>query len=266
MTDVTPKLGGWLADSGQPDAVGQVDLLFVDHHGTVRQTSTTTVVERNGVLDLRQWCSPVENQRELGSCVGNSVVGALEFLQGRDGLPRRDLSRLFVYYNSRLMHRAQDVDGGTFIRLAIGTLSSLGTCTEEKWPYDVSKVFVRPAWGSYREAYTNKVGAYYRIDGTGEDRVRQVKSALQTCNPVVFGVSIDQAFLDLRTGDVPMLNSKFIVGAHAMMLCGYDDNSRRFIVRNSWGTGWGDGGYCLMPYEYMDAGGADDFWVVTAAV
>ena len=260
----TPKLGGWLPDSTQPDLERHVDVLFHDNVSQVVSSMTTTVIEKNGVIDLRHWCSPVENQRDLGSCVGNSVVGALEFLQGRDGLPQKDLSRLFVYYNSRLMHGAQEVDGGTYIRLAIGTLSSLGTCSEEKWPYDTSKVFVRPTWGSYREAYANKVGSYYRIIGTGGDRIDQVKKAIQTCNPVVFGVSIDQAFLNLRTGDVPEIDKSRIVGAHAMMICGYDDTSQKLIVRNSWGTMWGDGGYCRMPYTYLDAGDADDLWVVTA--
>ena len=265
MSDLTPRVGGWLADSSQPDAVNNVDLFFADHQGGLRADAAKTVTEKDGVIDLRKWCSPVENQRELGSCVGNSVVGALEFLQVRDGIPHKDLSRLFVYYNSRLMHGSQEIDGGTYIRLAIGTLSSLGTCSELKWPYDVSKVFVRPSWGSYREAYANKVGSYYRIVGTGEERIRQVKVAIQTANPVVFGVSIDKQFLELRNEQAPMLNSDEVVGAHAMMICGYDEGRKCLIVRNSWGTGWGSGGYCLMPYGYLDAGEADDFWVVTAA-
>ena len=263
MTEI-PKVGGWLPDSSQPDASSNVDLVFSDNYGNLLSNSSTTAVEKNGIVDLRGWCSPVENQRELGSCVGNSVVGALEFLQIRDGAPYKDLSRLFVYYNSRLMHRSQEIDGGTYIRLAIGTLSSLGTCSEQKWPYDVSKVFVRPSWGSYREAYANKVGSYYRIVGVGQDRVQQVKAAIQTANPVVFGVSIDKSFLQLSDEEVPTLNRNEIVGAHAMMICGYDDVKRSFIVRNSWGTTWGSGGYCLMPYSYLDAGEADDFWVITA--
>ena len=265
MTDITPRLGGWLPDVGQPDATSNIDLLFHDNMNNISNSTSKIVVERNGSIDLRDYCSPVENQRDLGSCVGNSVVGALEFLQRRDGFQHKDLSRLFVYYNSRLMHGAQEVDGGTYIRLAIGTLSSLGTCTEDKWPYDTSKVFVRPTWGSYREAYANKVGSYYRIVGTGDDRIQQVKKAIQTCNPVVFGVSIDQAFLDLRNFDVAPLDRARIVGAHAMMICGYDDYARSLIVRNSWGTLWGDNGYCRMPYTYLDAGEADDLWVITAS-
>lgn len=250
----SPKLGGW-----RPEEPDSQDLLFEDHSAKMMIKESATA----GVLDLRKWCSPVENQRDLGSCVANAVVGGLEFLQIRNGQTLKDLSRLFVYYNSRLMHQQSDVDEGTFIRLAMGTLSSLGTCEEIKWPYDTSKVFFRPTWGAYREGYAHKISSYYRIDGTGQSRIDQIKKALEAQHPVVFGCTVDNDFINTSSSGVVMMpkSVRTIAGGHAMLIVGYKDNGNTLIVRNSWGTTWGDNGYCYMPSSFLDATDANDFWV-----
>lgn len=250
----TPKLGGWRAEA--PDAN---DHMFNDHPAKMILKESP----QNGIVDLRKWCSPVEDQRDLGSCVANAVVGGLELLQIRNGQPLKDLSRLFVYYNSRLMHQQADVDEGTYIRLAMGTLSALGTCSESKWPYDTSKVFYRPSWGSYREAYANKIQSYYRIDGDGSYRLAQINKALEAGHPVVFGCMVDNHFMNTGgDGKISMPQTGRVVqGGHAMLIVGYKDFGRTLIVRNSWGTGWGDNGYCYMPDTYLDATDANDFWV-----
>lgn len=266
---MTIKLGAWRPDSTQPLSVGTIaDLPFANKNAAVVEAAgsmvASPVVETNGVLDLRQWCSPVENQAQAGSCVGNAVVGALEFLQIRNGLPYTDLSRLFVYYNSRLMHGDQDKDDGTYIRIAMGTLSSLGTCSEAKWPYDLNNLFIRPSWGAYREAYPHKITSYYRIQEThGQALVDAIKRALQAQHPVVFGVLVDDAYISVGSDGMVAMPKKDRgnVGGHAQLIVGYDDNQRRWIVRNSWGTWWGDKGYAYVPYDYLDASAASDFWV-----
>lgn len=251
-----PHLGGWRAESPDPE-----DRLIRDNMSRMLLKESST----NGVLDLRKWCSPIENQRDIGSCVGNGVVGGLEFLEIRDGIPYQDLSRLFVYFNSRLMHGDSDKDTGTYIRLAMGTLSSLGVCTEKKWPYDTSKVFVRPSWGAYREAYAHKIDAYYRIDGTGQDRIESIKRALEAHHPVVFGCLVDAAFQAIGSDGIVKMpgSTRTNVGGHAMLIVGYRDDGKTLIVRNSWGVAWGDRGYCYMPADYLDATNANDFWVPT---
>jgi len=254
-----PKLGGYRVD--QPSTE---DYKFVDNASKIEASVAASpgIVETNGVLDLRQWCSPIEDQSSAGSCVGNGVVGALEFLQIRNGQPLTDLSRLFVYYNSRLMHKEQDKDNGTYVRLAFGTLSSLGTCTEAKWGYDLSKLFVRPTWGSYREAYANKIDSYYSIDGDGQSRIDLIKRALRAQHVVVFGMTVDQDYMNFRGGIVAMPKAtRTNSGGHCQVIVGFDDNTKCWIVRNSWGTGWGDKGYALVPYDYLDASHANDFWV-----
>jgi C1A family cysteine protease len=262
--DHMPKLGGYRPDATMPGASSHDDLLFVDNkHKLI--ASPSYIQEKNGLLDLRLWCSLVEDQARAGSCVGNSVVGALELLMIRDGIPFQDLSRLFVYYNSRLMHGEQESDHGTYIRLAIGTLSAIGTCTEAKWPYDLNNLFLRPTWGSYREAYAFKCGSYYSITGNGLGRIEQIKDALKTGNPVVFGMTVCNDFVGYTGGVMPMpKKTRINTGGHAMMICGYDDNLQCYIVRNSWGQNWGISGYALIPYDYLDASDANDCWCITS--
>lgn len=262
---------GWRPDSTQPLPAGMSsfsDYPFEGANASFVESVASLVkdpgVETSGVLDLRMWCSPIENQSRAGSCVGNSVVGALEFLQIRNGLSYVDLSRLFVYYNSRLQHGETDRDEGTYIRLAFGTLTGLGTCTEKSWPYDLSKLFIRPSWKSYREAYPHKITSYYRIQETsGQPLVDAIKRALQAQHPVVFGMIVDNDYMNVgRDGIVSMPRKDRIdPGGHAQVIVGYDDNARRWIVRNSWGVGWGDLGYAYVPYDYLDVSDANDFWV-----
>lgn len=265
-----PVLGGHLLDSTQQGAAFQNDLLFMNVVSTLHAQGiaapAATIVEKNGILDLRLLCSPIEDQGGIGSCSANAVVGALEFLQIRNTSKHTNLSRMFLYYNARLMDQRQNEDKGSHLRLAIGTLSSIGTCSEAKWPYDPKRVFVRPSWGSYREAFPNKVGAYYRIGGSSTTRIDLIKRALQGQHTVCFGVTVDDAFKLYRSGTLTMpTDDRGDTGRHAMLIVGYDNTRHTFIVRNSWGTWWGEKGYCHMPWGYLAASDAEDFWVVTLA-
>ena len=58
-------------------------------------------------------------------------------------------------------------------------------------------------------------------------------------------------------------STESVVGGHAVLAVGYDESERRFIVRNSWGAGWGIKGYFTVPYSYLtDPNLANDFWTI----
>jgi len=99
-------------------------------------------------VDLRAGCSPVENQQDIGSCVANAIVSDLEYLQIQQTGQYTDLSRMFLYYNARLLHNDVDKDKGSYIHLAMDSLKKLGTCAEATFPYDTNNVFMRPSWES----------------------------------------------------------------------------------------------------------------------
>ena len=54
------------------------------------------------------------------------------------------------------------------------------------------------------------------------------------------------------------------LGGHCVMIVGYQDSTKQFIVRNSWGSSWGLSGYFYLPYEYIDPANnlASDFWTL----
>lgn len=213
-------------------------------------------------VDLRGTCPPVENQGSLGSCTANALVGALECLEILDKVPFADLSRLFIYYNERVIEHSVKSDSGAMLRDGIKTLVKQGVCSEKKWPYVVSRLAQKPSAACYEEAAQHQVTSYQRILTLDE-----MRSCLAEGFPFVCGFTVYESFESrqvARTGVVPMPKpAERVVGGHAVVAVGFHDSERRFIVRNSWGTDWGMKGYCSMPYDYLaNSNLAEDFWTI----
>jgi C1A family cysteine protease len=213
-------------------------------------------------VDLRPGCSPVEDQGELGSCTANALVGSLEYLMKKDKAKFADMSRLFIYYNERVIEHTVRTDSGAMIRDGIKTLAKQGACTEKSWPYDTAKFAVKPPKPCYAEALDYQILSYARIDS-----LEELRACLAEGFPVVFGFSAYESFEspELRkTGVLEMPGpEERMLGGHAVLAVGYDDSSRRIIVRNSWGRRWGIKGYFTMPYAYASSRDlSDDFWTI----
>ena len=212
---------------------------------------------------MRSKCSPVEDQGQLGSCTANALVGALEFLEIKQGAKFANLSRLFVYYNERVIEGTVNQDSGAFIRDGIKSLSKQGVCTEPEWPYKINKFKNKPPAACYRTAKKHRILSYHRISNANE-----MRSCLAEGFPFVFGFTCYDAFESAAVARSGVLNmpgpKEKVVGGHAVMGVGYDDGARRFVIRNSWGSDWGQKGYFTMPYDYLDPAKnlADDFWTV----
>jgi C1A family cysteine protease len=216
-------------------------------------------------VDLRPQCPPVENQGDLGSCTGNALAGALEFLEKKDGVRFADLSRLFIYYNERVVEHSVKSDSGAMIRDGIKTLKKDGVCSEKKWPYVTSKFAVKPGPACYKEGLQHQIVSYQRIL-----TLDQMRACLAEGFPFVFGFTVYEGFESqqvARTGTVQMPKSaERVMGGHAVLAVGYNDAKKRFTVRNSWGADWGMKGYFTMPYAYLaNRNLSDDFWVIRRA-
>jgi len=213
-------------------------------------------------VDLREGCSRVEDQGQLGSCTANALVGNLEFLRRKAGRRVSNLSRLFIYYNEREMEGTINDDAGAMIRDGVKSLVNLGVCTERKWPYDITKFTQKPPDACYKQAADHQVTSYHRIIS-----LQQMRECLAEGYPFVFGFSVYEAFESeevANTGklDLPKPGEKQL-GGHAVMAVGYDDSAKRALIRNSWGRSWGTKGYFTMPYDYIsDDNLADDFWTI----
>jgi C1A family cysteine protease len=207
-------------------------------------------------------CSPIEDQKKLGSCTANALIGALEFLERKDGVPFVDLSRLFVYYNERVIEHTIASDSGAMLRDGIKTLSKQGVCTEKKWPYVITHFKNKPPKACYAEAGGHLITSYQRVQSLDD-----MRSCLAAGFPFVFGFTVYDSFESAdveHTGVVPMPASKeAVVGGHAVVAVGYKDNDKRFIARNSWGTSWGQQGYFTIPYDYLtNSKLSGDIWTI----
>jgi C1A family cysteine protease len=215
-------------------------------------------------IDLRPACPPVYDQGELGSCTANAIGVAHEFQQMEQKLPNVFMpSRLFIYYNERVVENTIDSDSGAMIRDGIKSIGTEGVCPETSWPYDIAKFRDKPSPGCYQEAAAHKAIMYRRIS----HNLRQMKGCLAGRHPFVFGITVYESFegeVVARTGKVSMPSpGEGVVGGHAVLAVGYDDAQDRFTVRNSWGEDWGMKGCFTIPYAYLlDSNLADDFWTI----
>lgn len=212
-------------------------------------------------VDLSPQCSPIEDQGQLGSCTGNAIVGVMEYLI-RVKKDTTDLSRLFVYYNERVIEGTISEDAGAIIRDGIKTLASLGVCPEKSCKYDVAKFMKKPTATAYKAALKRKISSYQRLS-----TLDNMLACLASGAPFVFGFTVFESFESDATAHTGLMTMPFPreknLGGHAVCAVGYDKTKQLVKVRNSWGAGWGDAGHFYMPFEYINnAHLADDFWTM----
>ncbi|MBV9128743.1 MAG: DUF4339 domain-containing protein [Verrucomicrobia bacterium] len=216
-------------------------------------------------VDLRGYFTAVEDQGQLMSCTANAVAGAYEYWVKRHTQQDYDVSRLFIYYNARWRNHEQDSDAGSVIQFAMEGLESFGACAERTWPYEPRLVTTRPNGASFEEATHFKIKEKQLV----QQKLDDWRHCLAEGHPIVFGCKLFNSFdtCTQRGGVVPMPDPQELTrrdhGAHSMCCVGYSDSEQVFIVRNSWGTDWGDKGYCYMPYNYLmnEQLGFRDSWI-----
>ena len=92
-----------------------------------------------------------------------------------------------------------------------------------------------------------------------------LRSWLIKKEPIAIGIAIYSNFMNSKTGmiGIPKQTDDFM-GGHAVIICGFDDKNKRFILRNSWGVYWGDKGYFYLPYDYISNKElCGDLWIIT---
>jgi C1A family cysteine protease len=214
-------------------------------------------------IDLRPKCPPIYNQGQLGSCTANGIAAAIEFDQGKQRKKEFTPSRLFIYYNERAIEGTIPQDSGAQVRDGIKSVATLGAPPESDWPYNIKKFADKPPPVAYADAKKDLVAAYARVNQS----LTQMQGCLAEGFPFVFGFTVYDSFESdavAASGIVPMPSpGEHVAGGHCVLAVGYEEAKRVFIIRNSWGTGWGMKGYCTMPYEYLlNAQLASDFWTI----
>jgi C1A family cysteine protease len=241
---------GWL-----PDLPDQRDFIYAAPRPVISKLPAK--------VDWRSKCPGVYDQGQLGSCTANAIGGAFEFEQLKQGFVDFMPSRLFIYYNERVIEHTVRSDSGAMIRDGIKSVNKQGVCTEKMWPYDPAAFANRPTPSCYTEALDHQVVSYQRV----QRNLNQMKSCLSEGYPFVLGFTVYESFESPEVAKSGVLNmpkeTEAEVGGHAVMAVGYDDGSKRFIIRNSWGPAWGQKGYFTMPYRYLlEPNLSDDFWTI----
>jgi len=226
--------------------------------------------------DLRKWCSPVEDQKSLGSCTANAAVGLLEYFERRAFGKYLNASRLFVYKVARNLLGWKG-DQGCYLRTVMKSMVLFGVSPEQHWPYQVAYFDNEPPAFCYAFAQNYKAIQYYRHDLAGA-KPREVLNSVLTYLagglPCMFGFSVYSSIPGLGdgAGEIPFPRpGDALEGGHAVMAVGYDsskgieDCTGALLIRNSWGPEWGDKGYGWLPYAYVEAGLAVDFWSLVRA-
>jgi len=275
MEETTKRGMGWLPD--YPD--------FRDY--TVESEQISPILKRVRLLqttrkvpekvDLRSWCSPIEDQGELGSCTAQAGVGVIEYFEKRAFGKHMNASRLFLYKVTRNLLKWTG-DTGAFLRTTMGALVLFGVPPEKYWPYQTADFEKEPPAFCYAYAQNYQAISYYRLDPSGtskEELLKRIKTNLAGGLPSMFGFtvydSISQADKDGRI-PFPAAGEK-VLGGHAVVAVGYDDRMKikniepggttttgALLLRNSWGKAWGEAGYGWLPYDYVLKGLADDWW------
>ncbi len=257
---ITPqKRGlGWI-----PDVPDQRDKIFRPLPEALKLTRLAAVTR----IDLRDQCPPVYDQGQLGSCTANALAGAFDFDRGKQGHSFMTPSRLFVYWNSRYMEGTIDTDAGATLRDGIKSLNVSGVPPEIDWPYIIDKFRDKPSEKSYQDAQESQTLEYRRIVTPHDDPSHDMLACLNEGYPFVTGIAVYESFETPdteRTGIIPMPEpEERLLGGHAVLVVGYDVGKKHYIVRNSWGSDWGDEGHFYLPFEYLTSKGlASDMWMI----
>jgi C1A family cysteine protease len=229
-------------------------------------------------VDLRKWCSPVENQLTLGSCTAHAGIGIVEYYERRAFNKHTEGSRLFLYKVTRnLMQQTGDTGGR--LRDVMRALALCGVAAEKYWPYNVAGFDKEPDAFIYSIANNYEAMKYFCHDPMGSnvssaEVLESVKKYLVAGIPSMFGFygfpSFDSS--DVKGGIPYPCQGESAEWGHAIVAVGYDDGKKiknlkcnrettgALLIRNSWGTSWGEKGYGWLPYDYVINKLASDFW------
>jgi C1A family cysteine protease len=233
-------------------------------------------------VDLSYWCSPIEDQGSLNSCTAHAAIALIEYAQKKSSDTYIDASSRFLYKVTRsLMQR--EGDSGASVRDTMKAMVAFGVCPEQYWTYEEDKFDEEPTPFCYSFAENYKTLKYFRLDYASISRytlLAQVKVLLASEIPCIFGFTLYNSVYDefnVQRGHIPLPNKHDkVIGGHTVVAVGYHDrkviengdtnpSEGALLIRNSWGTRWGQGGYGWLPYDYIIQGLTADWWSLLKA-
>jgi hypothetical protein len=261
MDDKRVMINGFMRKFNlHPDPKDKRDLI------RVHRTPKMALPIRSSVMDLQP---SIRDQENLGACTGFGTARCVAHCMNKQGISFKGdwPSPLFNYFNSRAEMGTIHEDSGSYIRTAIKSAVKFGSCSEEVWPYVVPRFMLKPSIRAYKEAEKNQALVYERIAVNGwlTRSIDGIRQAIADGFTVVFGMILYESFMNVGADGIvpiPRLWERKL-GGHCMALVEYEMESKQqfFTAANSWGKGWGKGGYCYIPASMIKKYGSD-FWII----
>lgn len=203
-------------------------------------------------VDLRSGFSKIRDQKGLGACTSFSMSSIFEYILNKIDGNNVSLSPRFLYYN--VCKKNSDdtpIDKGSSFYENIVSLGEDGICEEFLCPFE-EDFRLPPTEESRIDANSRLVTKAENVDITHE----ALTSALADGHPIGVSLKVFDSFGKNHKGFVFRPSEKELkstdYGYHAMVLCGYSEKEKIYIVRNSWGVQFGDKGYCYIPFSYIE--------------
>ena len=231
---------------------------FPDHRDflyRLRGPSVEFLLTLPDFIDLRSQLPPVWDQGNIGSSVAHAIADATYLCKGF--LP----SRLDLYYQARARVHQTSYDAGCSIRSMLKAISNEGVLSESHYPYKEWKFRCKPPTEG---RVTLSSYTYFALD---HQNLSDLKRCLASGHPFFFGLSAHRAFDSVKMERDGLLSNPIyneeILGGLCVLCVGYDDSDQQFILRNSWGSSWGQEGYFKAPYSYLtNPKLVSDFWTI----
>lgn len=223
-----------------PSAINSNDEFYTDEDVPILKSA-----------DLTKYFLKVKDQGLLGSCTAFPVAAVYEFV-AKQNTKSVDISELFIYYNTRASKGNIDEDSGATLLETINSVKEKGACYSENHPYTIESFARKPNEKAFTEAQHQVVEKACRVNITEE----KFKQAISSGHPIIIGLKLFKSFYPKNKSAVVPYPSKNEAeyenhGNHALLIVGFNDDEKLFKIRNSWGTGFGENGYCYAPYDYI---------------
>jgi C1A family cysteine protease len=203
----------------------------------------------------------------------------MEYYERRAFGKHIDASRLFLYKATRNLLQWTG-DTGAFLRSTMAAMALFGVPPEKYWLYIVPNFDMEPSAFLYSFAQSYQALQYCRLDPSGTPQdvlLKRIKCCIAAGIPPMFGFTVFSSIRQAgaNEGKIPFpCPGEKILGGHAIVAVGYNDTLKikndicgfetkgALLIRNSWGTEWGDDGYGWLPYDYILQGLARDWWIL----
>ena len=208
-------------------------------------------------VDLRQPWWNIGNQRMSGSCVGWAFADSLlryHFVKAGKIRKHEHISVRYIWMAAKEMDKVCLYpttfidDAGTSAKAALKIVTKYGALKTSVLPFDGRLVRLKES-NFLEVAGRLKVRAYFNLCKTQSGKLDRFKEWLAFHGPILTRLKCDPSWNTVgKDGQLRTYDSKSAHGGHAVSIVGYTPH--HFIIRNSWGTRWGDKGFAYASYQY----------------